>query len=82
MTFASEDGYDREILGETELAFLSRLIRNQRSLPVHHDGFWRCYECRFESRSLGIMALHVLRTHKPAPLTDDEIVEGITVEAG
>ena len=81
LTFASADGCDRDILGEAEVSFSSRLIRNRRSLPVHHDGFWRCYECHFESRSLGIMALHVLRARKPAPLSDDEIVEGVTLEA-
>jgi hypothetical protein len=80
--FRSGDIAELGFLSKAELWMFSVLIRNRRSLPVHRDGFWACYECPFESDDLGATAMHILRAHKPAPLSDDEIVDGISLEVG
>ena len=78
----SENTVELGFLSESELSLFSRLIRNRRSLPVYQDGFWRCYECPFESRGLGNMVMHILRTHKPAPCNDEEMMDNTNLIAG
>lgn len=82
LVFNSENVSQSGMLGETELSFFSRMIRNRRSLPVFREGCWRFYECPFESRSLGIIALHVQQKHKAAPLSEEEILDDIKPEVG
>lgn len=80
LSFRSGHIAELGFLSEAELSVFSRLIRNRRSLPVYRDGYWGCYECPFESENLGTIAIHILRTHKPAPLIDDEMLDEVGVE--
>lgn len=62
-------------LNKTKLSMLFKLIRNRRSLPVYRGDFWICYECLFTSEKLGTMTMHIMRAHKSAPLSDEEIAD-------
>ena len=67
-------------LSDEDLSLFVRLFDHRRSLPVYRGPSWRCYQCQFESADLETMTTHIMRTHKPAPLTDDEIIDGISLE--
>jgi hypothetical protein len=82
LAFNSGNIAELGFLSEAELSVFSKLIRNRRSLPVYRDGYWACYECPFESDDLGAMAIHILRAHKPAPLSDDEMLDEVCLELG
>jgi hypothetical protein len=62
-------------LDKMELSILFMLIRHRRSLPIYHGDYWACYECAFKTTTLGAIAMHIMRAHEPAPLTDEEILE-------
>jgi len=55
-------------LSDEELEIFRRLTKRRRSLPLYLGGFWRCYECEFESSDFAAMGAHILEAHKPAPL--------------
>ena len=54
-------------LSNEDLEIFRRLTKRRRSLPLYLGGFWRCYECEFESSDFAAMGAHILETHKPAP---------------
>jgi len=62
-------------LDEGELALFARLIRHRRSLPVYLGGAWRCGACLFESSELAAMVGHIMRTHRPAPINEEDEIE-------
>jgi hypothetical protein len=65
---------------EKQASILFKLIRNRRSLPVYRGNFWACYECKFTSITLEAMAMHIMRVHKSAPISDEEILEALEAE--
>jgi hypothetical protein len=65
---------------QTHTSILFKLIKNRRSLPVFRGNFWACYECKFTSKSLGAMAMHIMTAHEPAPINDEEILEALEIE--
>jgi hypothetical protein len=67
-------------LNKAELSILFTLIRNRRSLPIFQGDFWACYECSFRSKTLGAMAMHIMRAHESAPPSDDEMFEAEELE--
>jgi hypothetical protein len=69
-----------------DLEIFHSLTRHRRSLPLYLGGFWRCYECEFESSELTAMGTHILETHEPVhilppeyvpPLLDSEVNTGV-----
>jgi hypothetical protein len=67
-------------LSKAELSILFQLIRNRRSLPVYHGDFWACYECSFTSETLGTIAMHIMRVHRPAPFSEEDLLEAAELE--
>ena len=51
-------------LSDEELHIFHQLTRERRSLPLYLGGFWRCYECEFESSELTAMGAHILQRHQ------------------
>jgi hypothetical protein len=56
------------IMSDDALFCFNRLIARRRALPVYRGHYWACYECKFVSDNLSIMAAHILESHTPAPL--------------
>jgi len=56
---------DVGFLSDADLDVFHQLTRYRRSLPLYLGGFWRCYECKFESSNLVAMGTHIMRTHGP-----------------
>ena len=65
---------------KTQISILFNLIRNRRSLPIYRGNHWACYECKFTSKTLGTMAMHIMRIHEPAPINNEEILEALEAE--
>ena len=63
----SEGVIEAGFLSDEDLEIFRRLTRYRRSLPLYLGGFWRCYECEFESSDLTVMGTHILDVHEPAP---------------
>jgi hypothetical protein len=62
-------------LSEEELGLFSLLIRHRRALPVYLGGAWRCGACLFESSELSAMVGHAMKTHRPAPVNEEDRIE-------
>ncbi|MBN2132573.1 MAG: hypothetical protein JW741_23935 [Sedimentisphaerales bacterium] len=61
-------------LSDEELGIFRRLTKRRRSLPLYLGGFWRCYECEFESSDFATMGAHILEAHKPVPVSASKYV--------
>ena len=60
-------------LDRKELPLFRQLIDVRRSLPIYRAGCWVCYECRFESTDLAVMARHIVRAHGATAAREDDL---------
>jgi hypothetical protein len=60
---------------ERELDAFSLLIQRRRSLPIYLGSDWRCAVCGLERGDLVEMANHVLQSHQPEPLNEEDLLE-------
>lgn len=76
--WASDAMFERVIeagfLSDEDLEVFHRLIKQRQSLPLYLGGFWRCYECPFESSDLATMGAHIMATHEPVAIRTEEYV--------
>jgi len=61
-------------LSDDDLEIFRQLTKHRRSLPLYFGGFWRCYECEFESSDLAAIGTHILEAHEPAPVARQKYV--------
>ncbi len=71
----ADDSPDYGYLNDEELSILGKLAGHRRPLPVCHITYWSCQRCRFESVDLTTMAAHIMRAHRAAPVTQEELEE-------
>lgn len=60
---------------ERELNLFSLLIARRRCLPIYLGQSWRCQVCGIECDDLSEMASHILETHQPEPLNEEDLLE-------
>ena len=72
---AAERTLELGFFNEQELNAFSVMIQCRRSLPIYFGDGWRCQACGVERRDLVEMANHVLESHRPEPLNEEDLLE-------
>ena len=62
-------------LDELELRFFSKLLSHRRRLPIYLGDTWRCDVCAHECPDIEEMANHILETHAPEPMNNEDWAE-------
>ncbi len=59
-------------LDAEELGVFTTLIAERRPLPIYLGDAWRCDACLYECGDIAQMAAHILATHEPEPMNNED----------
>ena len=59
-------------LDPEELSVFATLIDQRRPLPIFLGDAWRCDACLYECADIAQMAEHIIATHEPEPMNNED----------